>query len=233
MESLPGAISASARARILSTWIEALHASVPAVPHEATFVERADFDAIVAVEIDGMLLVCAPPAALDIVRRARRETLLDAEAVARLFPGVADPIGTADLLFTERRPRRGDHVATAAEVADVTAVRGDVSAAEWEESGVGEMGRRWVVTASDGQPAAIAGFEPWRSEIAQLGIVSATHNRRAGYAYSVAAAAAGAALDAGLIAQWRSRQGNGPSLQLARRLGFVQLGVQAAVALNG
>lgn len=231
--ALPEGLSALARERVLSAWSGALEgADQGARRGEATFVERADLDAVVVVELEGVLRVSGPARALEVARRAPRETLLDAVALAGLLPGNADPIGTADLLFTDRHPRPGRYLATAAGAADAMAVEDDVSSAEWDESGLNEMDRRWAVAGPDGRPAAIAGFEPWRSDIAQLGVAAASQHRAAGLAYAAAAAATAGALDAGLIAQWRSRQGNDPSLRLARRLGFVQLGVQSAVALN-
>jgi len=52
-----------------------------------------------------------------------------------------------------------------------------------------------------------------------------------GGAFSAAAHAVSAAVDAGLRAQWRCRIGNEASLRLADRLGFTRMGTQSAVAL--
>jgi RimJ/RimL family protein N-acetyltransferase len=93
------------------------------------------------------------------------------------------------------------------------------------------MERHWAVREG-GRPVAVAGYHCWHSTIAHLGVVAAALQRGRGYASSAATAAVCAAIDAGLVAQWRCRVGNPASLRLADRLGFTRVGMQSAVALS-
>ncbi|WP_086990709.1 GNAT family N-acetyltransferase [Agrococcus casei] len=65
-----------------------------------------------------------------------------------------------------------------------------------------------------------------------MAVLASPAHRGAGFAYATAAVATQEALGIGLVAQWRSRQGNEASRRLAQRLGFTQLGVQVAVTLK-
>lgn len=232
-EIYPARLSEIARRRIVRAWATAL--GVPSADirrDEWVFVERADLTAVVVARVDGFGLVAAPQRVLDQLRDVSRELLLDADAIASMFPD-AEPIGSADLLFAERSPRSSPSTVIAARPLDLATMRAGVSTAEWEEGGIEETERHWVALEPAGGPAAVAGFSRWRGELAQMGVLAAPQHRGSGDAYAAAAAATDAALDAGLIAQWRSRQGNQASRGLAQRLGFTQLGVQAAVALDG
>ncbi|MBO0594853.1 GNAT family N-acetyltransferase [Nesterenkonia sp. E16_7] len=233
MESLSEPLTDITRRRIVTAWANAL--GVPPADirrDEWVFVERADLTAVVVVRVDGFGLVAAPAKILDRLGDVSRESLLDADALAGMLAS-ADPIGSADLLFAERSPRSSPSSVIPARPLDLATMRAGVSAAEWEESGLEETECQWAALNPAGDPAAIAGFSRWRSELAQMGVLAHPEHRGAGFAYAAAAAATDAALGAGLIAQWRSRQGNQASRVLAQRLGYTPLGVQAAVALNG
>lgn len=232
MTSVSRPLSGTARGRIVTAWANAIGV-LPADTRkdEWVFVERTDLEAVVVVSVDGRGLVAAPPKVLNALREASPDLLLDADALAKILPG-ADPIGSADLLFTENSPQPSPVVATVTESARVAAMREGVSTPEWEESGIEETERRWATLAAAGSPAAFAGFTRWRSELAQMAVLASPQHRGAGFAYAAAAVATQEALGENLIPQWRSRQGNEASRRLAQRLGFTQLGVQAAVALN-
>ncbi|EXF24128.1 acetyltransferase [Nesterenkonia sp. AN1] len=233
MKSISKPLTDVTRGRIVTAWANALGVPPDGIRQdEWVFVERADLSAVVVVRVDGVGLVAAPAKILDQLRDVSREVLLDADALASMLPD-ADPIGSADLLFAERSPRSSPSSVIAARPLDLATMRAGVSAAEWDESGIEETERQWVALDPAGDPAAIAGFSRWRSELAQMGVLAAPQYRGAGLGHAAAAAATDAALGAGLIAQWRSRQGNQASRGLAQRLGYTQLGVQAAVALNG
>ncbi|KUG60223.1 GNAT family N-acetyltransferase [Nesterenkonia jeotgali] len=233
MDPTPVTLSEAARSRTVSAWVSALGGSPQDIAkNEWLFVERADLSAVVAAQVDGFGVLAAPGAALDLIRDAPPRTLLDADALASLLPAGADPIGSADLLFAEHSPRLGPLHAAAAGPGDAAAVRTQVRPAEWEESGVDQAKRLWTALTPEGTPAAVAGFQPWHSELAQIAVLAGRGHRGSGFAYAAAALAIQEALAEGLVAQWRSRQGNEASLGLAGRLGFTQLGVQAAVRLR-
>lgn len=234
MNSVPEPLSDTARRRIVSGW-----ASVIGVPaqdirkDEWVFVERADLEAVVVVGVEGYGLAAAPPEHVELLRHAPPESLLDAVALARMLPAGADPIGSADLLFADSSPRLTRIGACVSGPEDMATLRSQVSASEWQESGIEETERQWIAVAPAGSPAAVAGFKRWRSELAQMAVLASPAHRGAGFAYATAAVATQEAVGVGLIAQWRSRQGNEASRRLAQRLGFTQLGVQVAVTLKG
>lgn len=229
MTTEPDHSSSPSRRRIVAAWADAIGASPQDLSRgDWVFVEREDFDSVVVVHIDQFGLVGAPRSVMDVLRAAPRSALLDAAALAQLLPRGAAAIGSADLLFTDRTPPTSSIAAVTAGAQDVASVRNGVSAAEWDESGLDEMEHIWAAGVSPLGAAAIAGYRPWNGALAQLGVIASPEHRGAGFAY---AAATGAALADGLIAQWRSRRGNDASTRLAHRLGYAHLGIQSAVRL--
>jgi RimJ/RimL family protein N-acetyltransferase len=57
-------------------------------------------------------------------------------------------------------------------------------------------------------------------------------HRGHGYASALARRVVDAALDDGLVAQWRCRLGNKASERLAERIGFARVGQQTAVLVD-
>ncbi|MBO1770260.1 GNAT family N-acetyltransferase [Agrococcus sp. TF02-05] len=218
------------RTSLAAAWAEALGTAPGAFDVEPrTLVRRDDLDAVIVVELGDAMVVAAPSAALAALAALDRAALLDATALAAALPG-SRPLGSAHLLIAEARPPDPAHPVDAADDRDVRLVRESVAEDEWDESGVEPMELRWSVRL-DGRPVAIAGFEPWRSRLAHIGVVAASAERGRGFAASAATGAVLAALDAGLVPQWRCRVGHTASLRLAERLGFARAGTQAAVAL--
>lgn len=111
-------------------------------------------------------------------------------------------------------------------------LRSRVSADEWDESGLTAKPRRWAAITPAGRVAALAGYERWGDDIAQIGVAADPAHRGRGYAAVAARRALRAALEDGLVAQWRCRVGNVASERLADRLGFTQLGWQTAVRVD-
>jgi predicted GNAT family acetyltransferase len=107
----------------------------------------------------------------------------------------------------------------------------DVAPAEWEEAGLGPQSRVFGVRA-DGQIVAVAGYERWSGEIAQLRVFCHPGYRRRGLAAESLTAAIGYALADNLLPQYRARDGNAASLALARRMGFVEYGWMATVLVR-
>lgn len=214
-------------------WLDVLGAPGSGADGGVQFVERNDLDAVVSVTIFGTRLVAAPPGLVGRLRRLDPEQLLDARAVASAVGPASVPIGTAALSYLAVAPVPGSRLTLPATREDLAAVRSASTAEEWDESGLGTMTHAWASKAAESGPAsAVSGFERWRSDIAQLGVVGSPDHRGSHYGYSVAAAAICAALDMGLIPQWRSRTDNDSSQRLAARLGFITVGAQCAVALG-
>lgn len=217
--------------RLRAAWAEALGTSPAALQGAGvTRVEREELDVVLVLALGAATVIAAPPSAKAALAALPAHALHDAEAIAAALPG-SRPIGTAHPLFAGARPVHPSHEVAEATSLDVASVGAAMPADEWGEAGVQEMERRWAAR-DGGAPAAIAGYQRWHGTIAHLGVATAPASRGRGLGRSVAAAAACAAIDAGLVAQWRCRVGNAASLRLAERLGFTRLGRQAAVALS-
>jgi len=104
----------------------------------------------------------------------------------------------------------------------------DVAPVEWEEAGIGPDSRVFGLRA-EGHIVAVAGYERWPGEIAQLQVFCHPGYRRRGLAAKSLTAAISHALADNLLPQYRARDGNAASLALAKRVGFVEYGWMATV----
>ena len=218
--------------RLRAAWADALGTAPSALEGTGvTRVERADLDAVVIVRLGAATVVAAPPSARTALAALPPAALHDADAVAAALPG-SRAIGTAHLLFTGARPAHPPHALHEATSLDVASVGATLPEDEWAEAGVQTMEHRWAVHDAQGEATAVAGYQPWHGTVAHLGVAAVPRHRRQGFAGSAAAGAVSAAIDAGLVAQWRCRVGNTASLRLADRLGFTRIGMQTAVSLT-
>ena len=99
------------------------------------------------------------------------------------------------------------------------------------EVGLARMTQRFVLLDDRDAPTAGAGYDEWQGILGHLGVLTPPALRQEGHGTLVAALATNDALDAGLVAQWRSRPSNLPSVAMGRRLGFETVGSQTTVAL--
>ncbi|WP_347754968.1 GNAT family N-acetyltransferase [Agrococcus sp. ProA11] len=216
--------------QLRAAWAEALGTTMSAFEGSSiTRVERDDLDAVVVVAIGDATVVAGPPRVKAALASLSVLALRDAAAIAAALPG-SRAIGTGHLLFTGTRPGHPPLPVDEASSMDVASVGASLVETAWAEAGVQAMEHRWALH-DEGIPVAVAGYQRWHGTVAHLGVASVPAQRRRGFAFSVASAAVCAAIDAGLVAQWRTRIGNEASLRLADRLGFTRLGTQAAVVL--
>jgi RimJ/RimL family protein N-acetyltransferase len=189
---------------------------------------------VVVVELRDSCVVVGPPPVTAHLDGLDKSELLDVSSIAaRLEPFQPRPIGTASLSYRDARPvKRVSAMTEPADRAMVEKLQGSVSTDEWEESGLSAMPRRWAALTPDGRLAALAGYERWGADIAQMGVAADPAERGRGYAAAAAAAAMTSALHDGLVVQWRCRVGNAASERLATCLGFAPMGRQTAVALG-
>lgn len=192
------------------------------------------------VNIEGGALITAPDAVLAAALRSYAEgrapdVLADATALARVFV-VLDVLGPARLAYLSRdlfRPQApapsSDVLATGhAELGGLLAATGPEDA---EESGLPEATSPvFIERGDDGEVTAASAYRTWLGTTAHLGVLTAPAARGRGAAGRTGSAAAAHALDHGLLPQWRARVA--PSVRVARRLGFTDLGAQLSVRLG-
>ena len=223
--------------RIESGWATKLKVSPNALSHRGkTVVPRDGFLSVVALQLQASVVVICPPTLVPLLSRLSGIELLDMSTLLRILKRFSpDPIGTATIAYADSNTLASGagvgvaHLATAKEVMEVMS---GCTQDEQDESGLEQMPFRFAVQSRDGSTAALSGYEPWNRDIAQLGVLTAPQKRGQGFGFTVAVAAASAAMDADLIPQWRSRIDNEPSQRLGHRLGFVHLGHQLALAVS-
>lgn len=228
-------LSPAGRLRVLRGWAE--HLSVPLetlTSSGAHVIAREGATAVVVVELEHSRVVVGPSAVLELIRDLDRTEPLDLQdMVASLASYRPRPIGAASLSYRDTRLARRLPIATTrADDTLVEEMRQAVLADEWDESGLATMPQRWAATTPEGDPAALAGMERWGADIAQLGVVARPEARGQGYGAAAAGEVVTQALDDGLVAQWRCREGNAASERLATSLSFTRLGRQLAVDLG-
>lgn len=182
---------------------------------------------------DGLLIEAgnADDSVIEVLRSLNDPS--DPAQIARAFP-VADTRGPGELAYLPK----------GAEVADLDggeSVR-EVSVAsirDWlhllpdadvDESSVGDMDRVLVVGRGD-QLLGAAGHLDWPAEIGHIGVLVAPHTRGQGVGRSLGAAATRRVLDRGRAPQWRAASSNVASRQVARRIGFSEMGRQFSFQL--
>lgn len=205
------------------------------------------------VELDGSALVTVP----DDATAQRVQALTGLATGARTDPaavgalvGVADVLGPARLAYLDAaslttvelrttpgaatpataRPDLADVVGLDAQGPAVRALLDHVDADDADESGLAELTSPAFTLRRAGDVVAAAGYRTWPGDVAHLSVLTAPEVRGQGLGRLVARAATTAALDAGLLPQWRARVA--PSQRIARSLGYHDLGSQLSVRLG-
>jgi hypothetical protein len=189
-------------------------------------------------------LVSLPRAAMDRLgdRAGRWSSALVADAAAlaaeirplrieRVVGPAFIGYGTAQTLDLSVAP--GARALTPADDAAVARLRAACSAEEWEHGGSDhQVVPTFGCFTERGDALALAGYKTWGGEIAHLSIVSDPRQRGRGFATTAVACAARHALGARLVPQYRTLASNGPSMGIARRLGFERYGFSVFVRLG-
>lgn len=212
-----------------------------AIAHAA---ELSDYRGIYVQAFGGAPLVSLPVDLLAPFGQAAAEAASgglvdDADRWRAVFGARVDRlVGPAAIAYADAGTFRGLSIdaemrpLTEADRPSLDTLRDAMSAEEWEHGG-GDYAAQPVFGAFvDGVLAARAGYEVWGGRIANLGMVAHPAHRGQGLGAAVFAAAARAALEAGLVAQHRALQSNTHSLRIARRLGFVPCAASLAVRLR-
>ena len=79
---------------------------------------------------------------------------------------------------------------------------------------------------------ALAGYQVWGGDLAQIAIITHPHHRGHGYAGAAVSKLTEIVLAQGLVPQYQTLDCNRPSIQVAHKLGFVRYGTSMAVRLH-
>jgi RimJ/RimL family protein N-acetyltransferase len=195
----------------------------------ATFVGTAAVT-VVSVPRDGRGLFENPGVDFDTMRAAPRAAVTMCAGYASL-----DVRGPAYLGYwpasSSPPPRRPVEALVAERDRAALAALRDLAPLEWDEAGFGAESILFGVR-DGGALVAVAGYERW-SDVAHLQVFSHPAYRRRGMSTDTLAAAVGHALAAGLLPQYRCRDGNVASRALAARFGFEEYGWMATIRLRG
>ena len=182
------------------------------------------FDSIVAICQPSLLSTLSPLSPAD---------LLDMPLLLKVLNGhKMNPIGIASISYADEATLRKARLSDKARLSnwqEAESILSSCTETEQEESGIAAMPFQFAADSADGKPSAVAGYEVWNDKIAQLGVLTKPEHRNQGLASSAAHAAAQAALDTGLIPQWRCQIGNMSSHRLSQNLGFHSVGLQLAI----
>jgi GNAT superfamily N-acetyltransferase len=183
--------------------------------------------------------VSLPPGAsawlLDLRRRDLEADLTDPATVARVVGPVEEFLGPATLAFLDPTAVDLDDDPRVTSVPAGHASVGLLAAAcgpqDTQESGILAVESPVAVWQVAGRVVAASGYQVWHGRLGHLSVLVDPAFRSRGLGRAVAARAVGQVVDAGLVPQWRARSTLGASRQIARSLGFVELGRQAAYRL--
>ncbi|RYZ05157.1 MAG: GNAT family N-acetyltransferase [Myxococcales bacterium] len=104
---------------------------------------------------------------------------------------------------------------------------------EWEHGGSDPEHEQTFGCVDPGHELrALAGYAVWDGSIAHISIVTHPHCRGHGYGRAAVALAAQHALAAGLLPQYRTLRQNLASVNIAKRLGFIEYGFSVYVRLG-
>lgn len=238
MSSAYPTLSEASIERVRSGWATKMNISLDAFSHKGrVLVPREGFSSVIALQLQQLIIVICPSMLEPLLSPLSGTELLDMFTLVHVLKFYSPaPLGTATISYAESNTLRNrSEVGMAAHPAlpkEIIDVMSSCTRDEQDESGLEQMPFRFAVQPSNGKATALAGYEVWNGDIAQLGVLTAPQSRGQGFGFAAAAATATAAINANLIPQWRSRIDNEPSRQLGRQLGFVELGRQLALEVK-
>lgn len=123
-------------------------------------------------------------------------------------------------------PNRG---LTAQNEKAVNALREACAVEEWEHGGSEFRPTEMAGAFKGHELAALASYQIWGEQIAHIAIVTHPAFRGHGYATAAVSSLTQMVLERTLVPQYRTLEGNEPSMAIARRLGFVHYGTTLAL----
>jgi GNAT superfamily N-acetyltransferase len=177
----------------------------------------------------------APARLHDLQQRDLDADLTDPATAARVLGPVEEVVGPATLAFLDPTavdvdddPRVTSVPAGHPSLRYLAAACGPEDA---EESGILAVESAVAVWQVAGRVVAASGYQVWHGHLGHLSVLVDPAFRGRGLGKAVAARAVGQVVQGGLVPQWRARSTLVASRQIARSLGFVELGRQATYRL--
>lgn len=232
---------------IRQAWAELLEIDAARLGSGQRILRRDDTaETVTFVQVLGQGILKGPQWALDRARNLRDEELARLPVLLRLASDHgARPLGSAELSYADARVEHADLVTTGDDAA-VAALEAACTPEDVDEVGLSGMPNRWVLLdgagtddaeADDSEadaptPLAGSGYVVWADALAHMGVLTSPHARGRGYGVLAAAVGTNAALDNGLVPQWRVRHDNEASKRLAQVLGYEPVGSQTTVFID-
>jgi GNAT superfamily N-acetyltransferase len=171
----------------------------------------------------------------DLCRRDLDADLTEPAVVARVIGPVEQFLGPATLAFLDPTAVNADDDPQVAFVPpghqSVRHLAEACGLQDAEESGLLDVDSPVAVWQAAGRVLAASGYQDWYGQLAHFSVLVHPAHRGRGLGIAVAARAVHQALGAGLVPQWRARCTLLASRQIARSLGFEELGRQATYKL--
>ena len=193
------------------------------------------------VELLGSVVISVPQNLVDRLRgrleeRSAVEDFTDPRRSIDLFGPVNRVLGPALLFYGQPVEGPAEHdVIGPLPVEDslVVELMARASHDEREESGLEETTSGvYLAMNSLGVPAAACGWRTWPHGVAHVSVLCAPVQRHCGFGRAAAQVALLAALDDGLLPQWRAAETNEASTALASTMGLQLLGRQLSLQLS-
>ena len=226
----------STRDRVRTGWAAKLNVdSSVLVKPGITILTSETAQGVLVLRLEQSWLVRRPESVEAALAALSQNELIDMASLLRILEAYKpEPVGIASIAYADLNTLRqapSTYQVRAATALDLNEVMSGCTDEENEESGLVTMPFLFSAHTTDGSVGAIAGYESWNDDLAQLGVLAIPSQRGNGLAFAAAYATTRAALDVDLIPQWRSRIGNEASSRMGERLGFQELGRQLFINL--
>ena len=154
------------------------------------------------------------------------EAIFGQRVAARVGPAY---VGYTDLKHFRPAFLSGTRGLTTQDEKAINALRDACTVEEWEHGGSEFRPTEMAGVFKGHELAALASYQIWGQQIAHISIVTHPDFRRRGYATAAVGSLTQTVLERTLVPQYRTLEGNVPSMAVARRLGFVHYATSLAI----
>lgn len=214
-------------------WARAL--GIRAEPGVQVAVSHDDWNGILVVSTPAGIRILAPPGLCDAIRRlatTQKSGLLGNRAFwQKHFPNT-EILGPNLHHYLADATHLVNHPAVRQVDADAVAgLRTECSSEDWAESGFDRQPLTLFGAFNAHRIVGAANLTAWDNRAADVGLLTLANARGAGWGTQLAAAATAWSIRQHGIARYRALDTNGPSLAIARRLGYIEYGSHLAIRL--